>query len=68
MEDKCLLLWEVSSDFTAVSGALSLMLVGTDGDGKIVIKFPGDSPIWVRDSETGEYSPPEDAIENALNG
>lgn len=68
MEDKCLLSWEVSSDFTAVSGALSLMLVGTDGDGKIVIKFPGDSPIWVRDSETGEYSPPEDAIENALNG
>lgn len=68
MGDKCLLSWEVSSDFTAVSGALSLMLVGTDGDGKIVIKFPGDSPIWVRDSETGEYSPPEDAIENALNG
>lgn len=68
MDDKCLLSWEVSSDFTAVSGALSLMLVGTDGDGKIVIKFPGDSPIWVRDSETGEYSPPEDAIENALNG
>lgn len=68
MEDKCLLSWEVSSDFTAVSGALSLMLVGADGDGKIVIKFPGDSPIWVRDSETGEYSPPEDAIENALNG
>ena len=66
MEDKCLLSWEVSSDFTAVSGALSLMLVGTDGDGKIVIKFPGDSPIWVRDSETGEYSPPEDAIENAI--
>ena len=28
--DKCLLTWEVSSDFTAVSGALSLMLVGTD--------------------------------------
>ena len=68
MEDKCLLSWEVSSDFTAVSGALSLMLVGTDGDGNVVIKFPGDSPIWVRDSETGEYSPPEDAIENALNG
>ena len=68
MKDKCLLSWEVSSDFTAISGALSLMLVGTDGDGKIVIKFPGDSPIWVRDSETGEYSPPEDAIENALNG
>lgn len=66
--DKCLLTWEVSSDFTAVSGALSLMLVGTDGDGNVVIKFPGDSPIWVRDSETGEYSPPEDAIENALNG
>lgn len=66
--DKCLLTWEVSSDFTAVSGALSLMLVGTDAAGNTVIKFPGDSPIWVRDSETGAYSPPEDAIENALNG
>ncbi len=66
--DKCLLTWEVSSDFTAVSGALSLMLVGTDAAGNTVIKFPGDSPVWVRDSETGAYSPPEDAIENALNG
>lgn len=66
--DKCLLTWEVSSDFTAVSGALSLMLVGTDAAGNTVIKLPGDSPIWVRDSETGAYSPPEDAIENALNG
>ena len=66
--DKCLLTWEVSGDFTAVSGALSLMLVGTDAAGNTVIKFPGDSPIWVRDSETGAYSPPEDAIENALNG
>lgn len=66
--DKCLLTWEVSSNFTAVSGALSLMLVGTDAAGNTVIKFPGDSPIWVRDSETGAYSPPEDAIENALNG
>ena len=66
--DKCLLTWEVSGDFTAVSGALSLMLVGTDAAGNTVIKFPGDSPIWVRDSETGAYSPPEDAIENALDG
>lgn len=64
----CLVQWEVSADFTAVSGALSLMLVGTDAAGNTVIKFPGDSPIWVRDSETGAYSPPEDAIENALNG
>ena len=60
--------WEVSADFTAVSGALSLMLVGTDSEGNVVIKFPGDDPIWVRDAETGQYSPPEDAIENALNG
>lgn len=62
----CLVTWEVSADFTAVSGALSLMLVGTDSGGNIVIKFPGDDPIWVRDSETGMYSPPPDVIENAL--
>ncbi len=64
----CLVQWEVSADFTAVSGALSLMLVGTDSAGNVVIKFPGDDPIWVRDAETGQYSPPEDAIQKALNG
>ena len=64
----CLVQWEVSAAFTAVSGALSLMLVGTDSEGNAVIKFPGDDPIWVRDSETGQYSPPEDAIQKALNG
>lgn len=64
----CLVQWEVSADFTAVSGALSLMLVGTDSTGNVVIKFPGDDPIWVRDAETGQYSPPEDAIQTALNG
>lgn len=64
----CLVQWEVSADFTAVSGALSLMLVGTDSEGDVVIKFPGDDPIWVRDAETGQYSPPEDAIQKALNG
>lgn len=64
----CLVQWEVSADFTAVSGALSLMLVGTDSEGNVVIKFPGDDPIWVRDAETGQYSPPEDAIQKALNG
>lgn len=64
----CLVQWEVSADFTAVSGALSLMLVGTDSEGNVVIKFPGDDPVWVRDAETGQYSPPEDAIQKALNG
>lgn len=64
----CLVQWEVSADFTAVSGALSLMLVGMDSEGNVVIKFPGDDPIWVRDAETGQYSPPEDAIQKALNG
>lgn len=64
----CLVQWEVSADFTAVSGALSLMLVGTDSEGNVVIKFPGDDPIWIRDAETGQYSPPEDAIQKALNG
>ena len=64
----CLVQWEVSADFTAVSGALSLMLVGTDSEGDVVIKFPGDDPVWVRDAETGQYSPPEDAIQKALNG
>lgn len=60
--------WDVSADFTAVDGALSLMLVGTDADGNVVIKIPGDGPIWVRKAETGQYAPPEDAIQNALNG
>lgn len=64
----CLVQWEVSADFTAVSGALSLMLVGTDSEGNVVIKFPGDDPIWIRDSETGEYTPPPDALEQAIIG
>lgn len=64
----CLVQWEVSADFTAVSGALSLMLVGTDSEGNVVIKFPGDDPIWIRDSETGEYAPPPDALEQAVIG
>ena len=64
----CLVQWEVSADFTAVSGALSLMLVGTDSEGNVVIKFPGDDPIWIRDSETGEYTPPPDALEQAVIG
>lgn len=64
----CLVKWEVSADFTAVSGALSLMLVGTDSKGNVVIKFPGDDPIWIRDSETGEYAPPPDALEQAVIG
>lgn len=64
----CLVQWEVSADFTAVSGALSLMLVGTDSAGNVVIKFPGDDPIWIRDSETGEYAPPPDALEQAVIG
>ena len=64
----CLVQWEVSANFTAVSGALSLMLVGTDSEGNVVIKFPGDDPIWIRDSETGEYAPPPDALEQAVIG
>ena len=64
----CLVQWEVSADFTAVSGALSLMLVGTDSEGNVVIKFPGDDSIWIRDSETGEYTPPPDALEQAVIG
>ena len=64
----CLVQWEVSADFTAVSGALSLMLVGTDSEGNVVIKFPGDDPIWIRDSETGEYAPPPDVLEQAIIG
>ena len=64
----CLVQWEVSADFTAVSGALSLMLVGADSEGNVVIKFPGDDPIWIRDSETGEYAPPPDALEQAIIG
>ena len=64
----CLVQWEVSADFTAVSGALSLMLVGTDSKGNVVIKFPGDDPIWIRDSETGEYAPPPDVLEQAVIG
>lgn len=60
--------WDVSADFTAVDGALSLMLVGTDADGNVVLKIPGDGPIWVRKAETGQYAPPEDAIQSALNG
>lgn len=64
----CLVQWEVSADFTAVSGALSLMLVGTDSEGNVVIKFPGDDPIWIRDSETGEYAPPPDVLEQAVIG
>ena len=64
----CLVQWEVSANFTAVSGSLSLMLVGTDSEGNVVIKFPGDDPIWIRDSETGEYAPPPDALEQAVIG
>lgn len=59
--------WIVGKDFAAVCGLLSLALVGTSSDGSVVIKFPGDAPVHVKKSETGEYEPPPDAIENAIN-
>ena len=61
-----LLRWTVGQEFTAVKGPLTLVLVGTDGAGNVVIKFPGDAPIWVREDANGSFVPQPDAVESAL--
>lgn len=64
-EDCVVLTWTVTSDFTAVSGSLSLELVGVSGDGTQIIKFPSGQ-VNVQPALTGEYAPPSDLIEQAL--
>ncbi|MCX7657078.1 MAG: hypothetical protein N2Z57_00220 [Oscillospiraceae bacterium] len=59
-----MLKWNATSDFTAVAGTLSLELVGVSSNGEI-IKIPS-SEIYVKASLTGEYSPPQNLIEQAL--
>ena len=63
--DSIVILWTVTSDFTAVEGKLSLELVGVDSNGDEIIKFTSDD-IVIKRGLAGNYAPPAGAIEQAL--
>lgn len=64
--DNIILKWTVTSDFTAVDGALSLELVGVNLDGDEIIKLTS-SDIYIKGNLIGSYSPPASLIEQALS-
>lgn len=50
-EDAILLTWKVGKDFTAVPGALALHIRGYNSQREEIIKFVGESPILVTETD-----------------
>lgn len=68
LEDGLVILsWTVTKEFTAVAGALSLTIVGTNAAGDEIMKITSEK-IEVRPDPDGDWTaPPMDLLEDALN-
>lgn len=65
-EESVHLLWNVTSDFTAISEAFTLILTGVNSDNSATIKFKS-CPISVNSDETWEFLPSPELSEQLLN-
>lgn len=67
-EDKLTLIWNITKDFTAVPGTLTLLIKGYNTQKQEVIKFTGYSPIEVKktDPNGATIVPPESEYDQAL--
>lgn len=67
-EDKLTLIWNITKDFTAVPGTLTLLIKGYNTQKQEVIKFTGYSPIEVKktDPNGATVVPPESEYDQAL--
>lgn len=66
-DEGVLLRWKISRDFTAVAGALNLLLEGYLADGELIIKWIGGAIDVYSDPAGGRYPPPKNEIEKALS-
>ena len=66
-DEGLLLRWKISRDFTAVAGALNLLLEGYLADGELIIKWIGGAIDVYSDPAGGRYPPPKSEIEKALS-
>lgn len=66
-DEGVLLRWKISRDFTAVAGALNLLLEGYLADGELIIKWIGGAIDVYSDPAGGRYPPPKSEIEKALS-
>lgn len=66
-DDTVALTWRVTDDFTAVSGALTLDIMGVNDSGEQIIHYRGE-PISVGETKGQSFSPPKlDIFEQLLS-
>lgn len=65
-ENSVHLLWNVTSDFTAIPQAFTLVLTGVNSDNSITVKFKS-CPISVNSDETWEFLPSPELSEQLIN-
>lgn len=65
-EESVHLLWNVTSDFTAIPEKFTLILTGVNSDNSVTIKFKS-CPIAVNSDETWEFLPLPELSEQLLN-
>ena len=64
-EEELILRWMVEEDCTAVSGKVSVTVVGVSEDGGTVIKFDGNR-IFIKEAAYGSFAPTPDTMAAAL--
>ena len=64
-EEELILRWMVDEDCTAVSGKVSVTVVGVSEDGGTVIKFDGNR-IFIKEAAYGSFAPAPDTMAAAL--
>ncbi|MDE5993106.1 MAG: hypothetical protein K2G87_08670, partial [Oscillospiraceae bacterium] len=65
-EESVHLLWNVTSDFTAIPEKFTLVLTGVNSDNSVTIKFKS-CPVLVNSDETWEFLPSPELSEQLLN-
>lgn len=65
-ENSVHLLWNITSDFTAIPETFTLVLTGVNSDNSVTIKFKS-CPISVNSDETWEFLPSPELSEQLLN-
>lgn len=65
--ERLILTWTVTAEFTAVAGMLKLTVIGIDSSGAEIIKITSDG-VSVKPDPEGEWTaPPPDVIGDAIN-
>lgn len=66
-DDRIVLTWTVTKEFTAVDGFLALTIVGIDDTGEEIIKITSEKIIIRPDPDKDWTEPPPDVVQDALN-